>query len=83
MKDIKKYIVAYVERKGKVSADVDLDTFDFIKSGHIDSIAMFKFVVDIEMEFEVEMTDEDIMSSQFMTIGGLTSIISEKIAAKS
>ena len=79
MEDAKIFIVDYVERNGKIPDDIFLDTFNFVKSGHIDSIGLFKFVVDIESKFDIEISDEDLMSPQFMTIGGLVSIISEKM----
>ena len=78
MENIKKFIVDYVEKKGKLPSEADLQTFDFVKSGHIDSMALFKFVVDIEAEFDIEISDEEMISSEFRTIGGLISIILDK-----
>jgi len=78
MENIRKFIINYVEKKGKLPNDADLEAFDFVKSGHIDSMALFKFVVDIEAEFDIEISDEEMISSEFRTIGGLVSIISDK-----
>ena len=82
MENIKDFIIAYVEHKGKMPENIDLDAFDFVKSGYIDSIAMFKFVVELEEEFDIEISDEEMMMPQLATIGGLTSFISEKIEGR-
>jgi len=79
MNEIEKFVIEHIERKGKIPEDVDLSTFNFVKSGYIDSIEVFKFFIDIEAEFGIEITDEDLLSPQVMTIGGLSSIVAGKI----
>jgi acyl carrier protein len=76
---IKKFIVDYIEKKGKLPAGADLDSFDFVASGYIDSLALFKFVVDLEAEFGIEITDEEIALPEFRTIGGAAALISAKL----
>ena len=78
MKRIKEFVVDYIERKGSIPIDCDIDSFNYVKSGHIDSMGVFKFLIDIESEFGIEMSDDDLLSQEFMTIGGLVSIISRK-----
>ena len=82
MEDVQEFIVNYVERRGKIPEDAAIDSFNFVKSGHIDSIGLFSFVIDIESRFDIEISTEDLMSPQLTTIGGLMSIISEKIGSK-
>ena len=79
MEKIKKFVIDYIERKGKIPENACLDTFNYVRSGHIDSVGMFKFVVEIEAEFDIEISNEDLLTQRFSTIGGLISLISEKI----
>ena len=82
MKDsVREYVLAAVGRKAKLPADVDVETFNYIDSGYVDSIEIIKFVVDIEAKFNVEISDADLESPEFRTVGGLVAIINRKVAS--
>lgn len=79
MKDtILEYISGLIQKKGKLPANCDIAEFNYIDTGHIDSIAIIKFVLDIETKFNIEITDEDMMTVQFRTVGGLVCLIASK-----
>ena len=67
-----------IEKKAKLPPGCDIDAFNYIDSGHIDSIAIVKFILEIEIEFNVDISPEDIESPEFRTIGGLVQIIRSK-----
>lgn len=77
--DVKGYILAYISKKQKLIEDANLDSFDYIKSGYVDSMGIFMFTVEMEEEFGIAFTDDEIASDEFRTIGGLTSIIEKKL----
>ncbi len=80
MKDkIKNFLINYIEKKGELPKNINLDEFNYIDSGYIDSMGIIKFTVAIEKEFDIEISEEEIISKNFKTIGGLCSIIEEKI----
>jgi len=82
MKDaVREYVLAAIGRKAKLPTAVDIETFNYIDSGYVDSIEIIKFVVDIEAKFNIEITDADLESPEFRTVGGLISMISGKITA--
>lgn len=82
MKDaVRKFVLAAIGRKVKLPTAVDIETFNYIDSGYVDSIEIIKFVVDIEAAFNVEISDAELESPEFRTVGGLVAIISRKIAA--
>jgi len=56
-----------------------VDHFDFLQSGHIDSMGVMRFALDIEKEFDIEFADEEIASPQFRIVPGLSEMIKEKI----
>jgi len=48
MKDsVREFVLASIGRKAKLPTDVDIETFNYIDSGYVDSIEIIKFVVDI------------------------------------
>lgn len=81
MDEIRNFIVNYLERYGSLPQGDGLDGFNFVKTGLIDSMAIFKFMVAMEDSFGVEFTDEDIAGPEFQTIGGLAGMIYRKRGA--
>ena len=83
MKDkIRNYLISLLEKKAALPANVDADKLNFIRQGYVDSIGVIKFVADIEAEFDIVLHDTDIESADFRTIGGLVSIIQDKIDSR-
>jgi acyl carrier protein len=52
---------------------------DYIKAGVVDSLGLLGWVLELEGEFNVELTDEDVASAEFRTVEGLTKVIEEKL----
>jgi len=77
--EIKAVIVRYIEMKGKLPENTDIDNFDYVGTGYLDSLSVIKFVVKLEEKFNIEIEDEEILRPEFRTIGGLASIILDKI----
>jgi len=59
-----------------------VSAFNFVDSGHVDSLAIIKFVLDLEEKFDISLSEEDMLDPQFRTIGGLVSIIESKLSNK-
>ena len=79
--DAKQFVLGLIEKKARLPVGVDVPAFNYIDSGYVDSIEIIKFVVDIEAAFNVEISDADLESPEFRTVGGLISMIGGKIAA--
>jgi len=76
---ITSYIVSLLERKQAIPKNVDINDYRFMESGHIDSLGVMKFILQLEDKFEIEMRDEDMVSEAFRTVGGLSELINKKI----
>jgi len=79
---VRQFVLRSIARKARLPVDVDIETFDYIDSGHVDSVGIIKFMVNIEAQFDIEITEAEMESPEFRTVGGLISLISRKIAAK-
>tara|TARA_B100001105_G_scaffold249006_1_gene235412 strand:- start:193 stop:453 length:261 start_codon:yes stop_codon:yes gene_type:complete len=53
-------------------------TFRFLDAGIIDSFNLMQFIMEIEEEFDIELTPDDTQSEEFRTLGGLALIIDSK-----
>ena len=72
-------ILALLQRKGGLPAGFTDDT-DYIDEGIVDSLAIVKFIVDLEKTFDIELTDDDIESPAFRTVAGLTALVGARRA---
>ncbi|UZE97561.1 acyl carrier protein [Alkalimarinus alittae] len=79
---VRDFIVSLLEKKQAIPAVLDINDYRFMESGHIDSLAVMKFILQIEDKFDIEISDEDMLSQQFQTVGGLSAIVNEKIGLK-
>lgn len=59
--------------------NINLDEFNYIETGYVDSMGIIKFIVELEKEFDIEIKDDDMLSPKFKTIGGLIELIEGKI----
>ena len=79
MDEIRTKILEFVEREYKLPEDIDLDTYDFVENGYVDSMGLVQFVAILEDDFDIEFTKDELLSDEFKTVGGLEKIISAKI----
>jgi acyl carrier protein len=79
---VKQFVIQLIEKKANLPQNVDIDEFNYIDTGYVDSLGIIKFVVDIESHFDIEVNDADIESRDFRTVGGIVSIICGKIAGR-
>lgn len=76
---ILEFVISLIQKKSRLPKDCDLESFDYIESGYVDSMELIKFIVDIESEFDVSISETDMERSSFRTIGGLVNIIYQKL----
>lgn len=76
------YIVELLEKKKPLPDGTVISEYPYIDVGHIDSLSLMKFILEIEENFDIEIEDQDIQSDAFRTVGGLIDIVAAK-AAKS
>ena len=77
--EVREFIIRLLEKKRPIGKDVDIDNLQYFKSGYIDSLGLMKFIFQIEEKFDIEISEEDMMSDAFKTVGGLVEIVSKKI----
>tara|TARA_R110001592_G_scaffold27683_1_gene102024 strand:- start:204 stop:488 length:285 start_codon:yes stop_codon:yes gene_type:complete len=80
--NIRAFVLDKVQSKEKLPEMDEIDDLKYIDEGYVDSIGLIKFIVEIETEFDIEIDDDDIASLEFRTIGGLCSLINNKINTK-
>ena len=80
--DITKYVMSAIQKKHPLPDDIDIDTFNYAESGHVDSLGIVQFIVSLEDKFGIEFTDEDMAAPSFRTIGGMIRLIEGKVVER-
>jgi len=81
-REVAAFVLGQIEKKAKLPDGVPLEEFDYLESGHLDSIGIIRFVIDLERQFDIALGEADIESTEFRTVGGLISLIERKRTAK-
>ena len=79
MKDVRRVILEFVEREYGLPENIDYETFDIMENGYVDSMGLVQFVAVLEDNFDIEFSADELLSSEFKTIGGLEKIIKAKM----
>ncbi len=73
------FIRKRIEAKGKLPAGCNLDSYDYRESGAIDSLAIIQFLMQLEAEFDITISDDEMLTPGFTTVAGLVSLVMTKI----
>jgi len=76
--DIREYILEALQREYSFKDGVDVDTINYVDEGFMDSLALVQFVVELEDEFGIEFTEEEMESSEFKVVGLLIDLVERK-----
>ena len=79
IESIKEFIIHELEKKRAIPSGIDVEAYRFLDEGHIDSLASMTFILTIEDKFDIELSQEEIVSEAFRTVGGLASIVEQKL----
>ncbi len=80
--NIEEFIVDYLQREYTIPQDVDIYNLNFVDEAYIDSLGMINFIVELEDNFDITFTDEEIASDEFKVVGTLTELIEKKLENK-
>lgn len=78
MKSNRNFILNYLQKEYTFPDD-DIDTINYVESGYIDSLAMIKFVVELEDKFCIEFSDDELSLPDFKIVGGLIKLVESKV----
>ena len=78
MESISNFILNYLQKEYTFQEE-DIDTINYVESGYIDSLAVIKFVVELEDEFGIEFSDDELSLPDFKLVGGLIKLVESKV----
>jgi len=76
--DITRCITDLLQEKGRIPV-ADVGSYNYVDSGHIDSLGLIKFFIRLEEKFDVDITPADIANRDIRTVAGLAALIERKL----
>ena len=78
--NILRFICDALNNRSPLKLDGDaLLSYRYLDARHLDSFGLIQFIVEIEDEFDIELTPEDTQSDEFRYVGGLVELINRKV----
>lgn len=79
---IKEFILEELQKNYDINTDLDWEELNFVEEGYITSLGLIQFVVELEEQFNIRFTDEEIMSKEFQIVGRLVKLVEKKLESK-
>ncbi len=79
MSKVREYVLDALQREYSFKEGIDIDKINYVEEGYMDSLGLLRFIGELEDEFSIEFTDDELFSSSFRVVGELISMIEEKV----
>ena len=82
MSEVREFIIDRLQREYSFKDGVDIDRINYIDEGYMDSLGLLQFIGEIEDEFGIIFSDEEMESQSFRIVGELISLVKSKMGDK-
>jgi len=76
----KSFLLSYFSERSGLNLNELHEEADIFAEAYIDSLGVFGLVAEVEENFSISLTEEDMLSEKFRSIGGLVELLSAKEA---
>ncbi|MGD0986665.1 MAG: phosphopantetheine-binding protein [Candidatus Sulfotelmatobacter sp.] len=77
--DVENWLKNWFRGRGKMGQGAVQSTdVDYFEAGWLTSMEVVEFVTEIEAQFDMQFSEQDLQDPRFVTISGLTGLISER-----
>ncbi len=79
MSEVREYVLDALQREYSFKKDADIDSINYIEQGYMDSLGLVQFIAELEGEFGIEFTEQEMESPDFRKVGTLIALIESKL----
>lgn len=79
MSRAREFILEKLQREYSFKEGTDPDAVNYIEEGYMDSLGLLQFIGEMEDEFGIEFTDEELESGSFRIVGELIAMVEKKL----
>lgn len=76
------FVISRLQKKYTIDDSIDMETLNYVESGYVDSLGIIQFMVELEDEFGIEFTDEELADPAFKIVGELIKLVERKVMHK-
>ena len=76
--DIKASLMDLIHQNSANDSIETNDATNIVTAAGLDSFALLNFIMDVELEFEVELSTDDLSDEANQTVGGLASLLAKR-----
>lgn len=73
--EISAFITEHLRGRGALPPSEAFEALDLFASGALDSLGAMRFAAALEERFNIELTDQDILSDDFRVVGGVIRLV--------
>ncbi len=81
MSKAREFILDRLQREYSFKDGTKIDEINFVDEGYMDSLGLLQFIGEMEDEFGIEFTDEELESGSFRIVGELIAMVEKKLEA--
>ena len=79
MAEVRPFVLEALQREYSFKQGVDVDSVNYIQEGYMDSLGLVQFIAELEGEFGIEFTEEELRSPSFCIVGTLIAMVEDKV----
>ena len=80
--NIKQYILSKLQQEYSIKEETDIEHFNYVDTGYVDSMGIIQFLAELEEYFDIEFSDEEMSSDEFKVVGKLINMIADKVRSE-
>ncbi len=77
--NVSDFILNRLQKKYTIDKNIDIDTLNYVENGYVDSLGIIQFVIEIEDQFGIQFTDQEVIDPSFKIVGGLIKLVERKM----
>ena len=82
LQDIKTILVDLIDQNSTISTETH-DKTNIVTSSGLDSFGLLNFIMDVELEFDVKLSTDDLSDDANQTVAGLAKLVARRHSAQS
>lgn len=79
MEQVREFILDRLQKEYSFKEGTDIEKINYVEEGYMDSLGLIQFIGELEDEFDIEFSDEEMMEDSFRIVGSLIDLVTKKV----
>lgn len=82
MAEVREFILDRLQKEYSFKEGTEIEKINYVEEGYMDSLGLIQFIGELEDEFDIEFSDEEMMDDSFRVVGSLIDLVTKKVGEK-